>query len=128
MNKFKFFNENIKPTTTEMLDISEPNRPLLENETIIHYWNDGDFYVILYARVIAWNRDIHSSRAWRECIYEGTMERFFYNRLEIPVIRCIVVLGTDGALDRLFFESDVEYLSTHNFGNYSVKIYYYEHI
>ena len=37
----------------------QPDRPVLDNEQVIRFWNDGDYHNILYERVIAWARGIH---------------------------------------------------------------------
>lgn len=109
-----------QPQPVEQMQIS-----LLENEQIIRYWNDGDFHNILYERIITWARGTHLfDDNWRERVFDGTMERFFYNRLEIPVIQSIESIVPGGST---FTEDDRYYLENNNF-HYPVRIIYYEYI
>jgi hypothetical protein len=115
MKDFKFLKENVE----------DPPRSILDNEQIIRFWNDGDYHNILYERVIAWARGIHVfADNWIQREYEGTMERFFYGRLEIPVIQSIEKMIPDHLT--FFTEDDRYYLDNNNF-NCPVKIIYYEY-
>lgn len=118
MKEFKFLNGDCQP-------VEELPRPVLENEQIIRYWNDGDFHNILYERIIAWARGIHVfADNWIEREYEGTLERFFYNRLEIPVVRSIQLLVDDGDT----FTEDHRIFFQHIHFHFPVKIIYYEYV
>ena len=98
--------------------------PLLENEQWIRYWNDGDYHNLLSSAVIAWARGTHAfDNNWVEHRFEGTMEEFFYARLDIPVILSIEALVDDGAT---FYEDDREYLDNINF-QFPVKIIYFQY-
>ena len=115
---FKFFSGDCQP-------VEELPRPVLENEQTIRYYNDWDFQTTLYSRVIAWARGIHVfSDNWIQREYEGTLERFFYNRLEIPVIQSIEALIPNGAT---LTEDDREYVNYVNFDGAPFKIIYYEY-
>ena len=114
MKEFKFLNENIV------------EQSLLDNEQIIRYWNDGDYHNILYERVIAWARGIHVfADNWIQREYEGTLERFFYNRLEIPVIQSFEALIPNGAT---LTEDDRNIIDDVNLDGIPFKIIYYEYI
>ena len=114
---FKFFSGDCQP-------VEDPPRLVLENEQTIRYYNDWDFQTTLYSRVIAWARGIHLfADNWIPREYEGTFERFFYNRLEIPVIQSIEALIPGGPT---FTEDDRYYIDNNNF-HYPVKIIYYEY-
>jgi len=116
---FKFFSGN-----RQQPPLDAPDIPILNNEQIIRYWNDGDYHNILYERVIAWASGIHLfADNWIERQYEGTMERFFNNRLEIPVIQSIEALVPGGTT---FTEDDRYYIDNINF-HFPVKIVYYEY-
>ena len=94
MKTFKFLNGDWHQPSVE-----DPPRLILDNEQIIRYWNDGNYHDILYERVIAWARGIHVfADNWILREYEGTMERFFNNRLglEIPVIQSIEAIVPGG--------------------------------
>lgn len=115
MKEFKFLSENLE---------EQPNRPLLENEQIIRYWNGGDYHNILHSRVIAWARGTHVfSDDWIQRGYEGTLEQFFTNRLEIPVILSFEALIPNGAT---LYEDDREYVNYVNFDGSPFRIKYYE--
>ena len=115
MRDFKFLKENVE----------DPPRQILDNEQIIRFWNDGDYHNILYERVIAWARGIHVfADNWIQREYEGTLERFFYNRLEIPVIQSIEALIPGGPT---FTEDDRYYIDNNNNFHYPVRIIYYEY-
>jgi len=117
MRTFKFF-------SGDWQRVEELPRPVLENEQTIRYYNDEDFQTTLHSRVIAWARGIHVfSDNWIQREYEGTLERFFYNRLEIPVIQSIEALIPGGPT---FTEDDRYYIDNNNF-HYPVKIIYYEY-
>ena len=119
MKEFKFLNENLEQLSLDAPDI--PNSPLLENEQVIRYMNNERFDVY---RTIAWARGIHVfADNWIERQYEGTMERFFNNILEIPVIQSIEALIPNGAT---LTEDDRDYLNYFNF-DVPVKIVYYEY-
>jgi hypothetical protein len=121
---FKFFRGDWPQLPSEPLE--DPPRLILDNEQIIRYWNDGDYNNILYERIIAWARGIHVfADNWIQREYQGTMERFFYNRigLEIPVIQSIEALIPGGST---FTEDDRYYIDNNNF-HYPVKIIYYEY-
>jgi len=119
---FKFFDGDWQPPPLEPIDAPDiPNSPLLENEQVIRYMNNERFDVY---RTIAWARGIHLfADNWIERQYEGTMERFFNNRLEIPVIQFIQALIPNGTT---FTEDDRDYLNYFNF-DVPVKIVYYEY-
>lgn len=123
MKEFKFLNENLEQLPLEPIEIE---RVLLENQQVIRYWNDGDFRNVLYERVIAWARGIHVfADNWVQREYEGTLERFFYNRLEIPVIQSFEALIPNGAT---LTEDDREYVNYVNFDGAPFKIIYYEYL
>jgi len=114
---FKFFNGGCQPT------LESTRVPLLENEQIIRYWNNGDSRDMLYEKVIAWARGTHAfGGEWRLESFIGPMERFFDNRLEIPVIQSIEAMIPNGAT---FTEDDREYINYFNF-DCTVRILYYE--
>jgi hypothetical protein len=118
---FKFFSGNCQQPP-----IDAPDIPILNNEQIIRYWNDDDYHNILYERIIAWARGIHVfADNWIQREYEGTMERFFNNRLGlgIPVIQSIEALIPGGST---FTEDDRYYIDNNNF-HYPVRIIYYEY-
>ena len=122
MMRFKFFGEN---SQEPIIMVETFPRALLENEQLIHYWNDGDFRNILYERVIAWASGIHLfADNWIQREYEGTMERFFYNRLEIPVIQSIVALIPNGTT---LTEDNREYVNYVNFDGSPFRIIFYEY-
>jgi hypothetical protein len=114
---FKFFNGDCQPTL-------EPTRvPLLENEQIVSYWDDGGNRDMLYVKVIAWVRGTHAfSDEWIQREYEGTMEEFFTNRLGIPVILSIEAMVNNGVT---FYEDDRIYMDQISF-DFPVRIIYYE--
>lgn len=117
MMDFKFFENREKQLG---------NGLLMDNEQVIRYWNDGDFRNVLYERVIAWARGTHAfSNEWALREYEGTLERFFYNRLEIPVIQSFEALIPNGAT---LTEDDREYVNYVNFDGSPFKIIYYEYL
>ncbi len=121
MKTFKFFDGDWQQPALEPMEDSPT--PILNNEQIIRYWNDGDFHNILYERVIAWARGTHAfGGGWRLETFVGTMERFFYNRLEIPVIQSIEAMTPGGPT---FTEDDRYYIDNNNF-HYPVRILYYE--
>jgi hypothetical protein len=123
MKTFKFFDDDWQQHPLEQVE--DPPRLILDNEQVIHYWNDGDYHNILYERIIAWARGIHVfADNWIQREYEGTMERFFYNRLEIPVIQSIEKMVPDHLT--FFTEDDRYYLDNNNF-NCPVRIIYYEY-
>ena len=118
MREFKFFSRNIE----------EPqNRSLLDNEQLIHFWNDGEEMELLTARVIAWRTRVHMDNPqWRLMSFVGTMEQFFGSILSIPVIRSI----ENGPL-RYYrsLNSDEFPITLGNFqGNIQYIINYYEYI
>ena len=117
MRTFKFF-------SGDWQRVEELPRPVLENEQTIRYYNDEDFQTTLHSRVIAWARGIHLfADNWIPREYEGTFERFFYNRLEIPVIQSIQAIMQGGST---LTEDDREYIDNNNF-YYPVRIIYYEY-
>ncbi len=118
-NNFKFLkSEQEKPLEPIPL-------PLSPDETIIHYWNDGDFRNILYAKVISWANGNHAfGGGWTRHAFVGTMERFFYNKLSVPIIESIEALIPDGAT---FTQGDGQYLPHIHF-HFEVRIIYYEPI
>ena len=119
MRPFKFFDGDWQQPPLDAPDI--PDSPLLDNEQVIRYMNNERFDVY---RTIAWARGIHLfADNWIERQYEGTMERFFNNILEIPVIQSIEALIPNGTT---FTEDDREYLNYFNF-DVPVKIIYYEY-
>ena len=98
---------------------------LLNNEQVIRYYNDGDYHNLLNSRVIAWARGIHVfADNWIQGEYVGTLERFFYNRLDIPVIISIEALIPNGTT---FTEDDREYIDHVNFDGIPFKIIYFEY-
>lgn len=110
MKPFKFFHKEEERTI-----------PLLPNEQLIRYWNDGDNNHISSARVISWSNEGHMwSPRWRFKQFIGTMDEFFTGRMEIPVIKHI---GRPNPLS--FMEIDI-LMQRHYHGEY--EIYYYEHI
>ena len=122
INSFKFFDGDWQQPPLE--PVEDPPRLILDNEQIVRYWNDGDYHNILYERVITWARGIHVfADNWIQREYEGTMERFFYNRLEIPVIQSIEALIPGGST---FTEDDRYFIDNNNF-HYPLKIIYYEY-
>ena len=119
ISDFKFFSGDCQPA-------EDPPRLILDNEQIIRYWNDGDYRNILYERVIAWARGIHVfADNWIQREYEGTLDRFFYNRLEIPVIQSFEALIPNGAT---LTEDDRQYIDYTNFDGSPFKIIYYEYV
>lgn len=93
--------------------------PLLENEQVIRYMNNERF--IIY-KTIAWARGIHVfADNWVQREYQGFMDDFFTDRLEIPVIQSIEALIPDGAT---LTEDDREYV---NFDRSPFKIIYYQY-
>jgi hypothetical protein len=127
VKRFKFFDGDWQQPPLDPIDAPDrPDIPLLENEQVIRYWNDGDYHNILYERIIAWASGIHIfADNWIQKEYEGTMEGFFNNRLGlgIPVIQFIEPLIPGGST---FTEDDRYYLDNNNF-HYPVKIIYYEY-
>lgn len=116
MRPFKFFDGD-----WQQPPLDAPDSPVLDNEQVIRYMNNERFDVY---RTIAWARGIHLfADNWIERQYEGTMERFFNNILEIPVIQSIEALIPNGTT---FTEDDREYLNYFNF-DVPVKIVYYEY-
>jgi hypothetical protein len=116
---FKFFDDGWRQPPME------PPRPVLDNEQVIRYWNDGDYRNILNSSVIAWARGIHVfADNWIQRVYEGTLEEFFYVRLDIPVIQSIEALIPNGAT---LTEDDRQYIDYVNFDSSPVKIIYYEY-
>jgi hypothetical protein len=110
MKEFKFFHQE------EEL----PRAPLLYNEQIIHYWNDGEYENTLTARVIAWSNEEHRrSTEWTFTRFIGTMEEFFIGNRGIPVIKYI---EREGSL--LYMGED--YPIVGNLGGI-YEIYYYEY-
>lgn len=119
IRNFKFFYGDWQQPPLEPIEVI---RPLLDNEMIIHYWNDGDYHNILTARVIAWANGNHAfGGGWIRTVYRGTMERFFYNRLSIPVIESIELL-----VDNITFTQDDEYDLSHRNFSEQLRIIYYE--
>jgi len=115
---FKFFDGDWQQPPLEPIP-----QPLLPNEMIIRYWNDGDFHNILYERVISWANGNHVfGGGWTRHAYVGTMERFFYNKLSIPIIESIEALIPDGAT---FTQDDEQYLAHIHF-HFEVRIIYFE--
>jgi hypothetical protein len=111
MRQFKFFHK-------EDGDIRFP--PLLHNEQLIHYWNDGDYENTLTARIIAWSNEEHRrSPEWTFTRFIGTMEEFFMSIQTIPVIKYI---EREGSL--LYMGED--YPIVGNLGGI-YEIYYYEY-
>jgi hypothetical protein len=85
MNTFKFFQKEE--------GIRFP--PLLHNEQIIHYWDDGDDMDYLTARIIAWSDEWHRwNPQWTFTRFSGTMQEFFTSIQSIPVIKYIERDGT----------------------------------
>lgn len=101
------------------------NGLLMDNEHVIHYWNDGDERELLTARVIAWRTSYYMDNPqWRLVRFDGTMQQFFENRfLEIPVIRSI-------ECDRILHYRSLDEVNVpiyRNFeGNVRYTIFYYE--
>ena len=102
---------------------------LLDNEQIIHYWNNnGD---VLISRVIAWrNWDHYGDRwgmnRWVERTFQGTMVGFFYDRLDIPLIFSIET-GDRRYSNDLLDREQFEYIN--NFQPYQfVTIKWFEYV
>jgi hypothetical protein len=113
---FKFFDDGWQQPPLEPIVSAG-----LENEMVIRYMNNERF--VIY-KTIAWARGIHAfADNWVQIEFEGTMEEFFTNRLEIPVILSIEALIPDGAT---FTEDDRDYLNYFNF-DCPVKIIYYQY-
>ena len=127
MKPFKFFDGDWQQPPLDPIDAPDrPDIPLLENEQVIRYWNDGDYHNILYERIIAWASGIHIfADNWIQKEYEGTMEGFFNNRLGlgIPVVQSIGLLAENGDT---FTEDDRIYLHHIHF-HFPVRIIYYEY-
>ncbi len=110
MKPFKFFQKEV--------GIRFP--PLLHNEQLIHYWNDGDYSNTLTARIIAWSNEEHRrSSEWTFTRFIGTMDEFFTSIQSIPVIKYI---EREGSL--LYMGED--YPIVGNLGGV-YEIYYYEY-
>ena len=111
MRPFKFFQKEDEERTI----------PLLPNEQLIRYWNDGENSHISSTRVISWSNEEYMWRPrWSLIHFIGTMEEFFTDRLEIPVIRHIGRVGSFS-----FMENDI-LMQHHYHGEY--EIFYYAYI
>ena len=110
MKEFKFFQK----------DEGVRFPPLLHNEQLIHYWNDGDYLNTLTARVIAWSNEEHRmSPEWTFSRFIGTMDEFFMDNRGIPVIKYIDQNGT------LLYMGESFPIDCNLWGIY--EIYYYEY-
>ena len=73
MNNFKFLRNK-----------KEDGFSLLNNEDVVNYFTDAG---PMLERVIAWCLPSHRDNPfWVPSRFDGTMEEFFNNRLDIPVI------------------------------------------
>ena len=135
MIDFKFFQKKERVFTQWMDEMDDyhlggirpvrqsptPN-PLLENEQVIRYTNNERFLIY---KTIAWARGIHAfADNWVQREYQGFMDDFFTDRLEIPVIQSIEALIPDGAT---LTEDDREYVNYVNFDGSPFRIIFYEY-
>ena len=120
MKTFKFFKNNFDTV------FRDETLPLLPNEQMLHYWNDGEEQDLLTARVIVWaDHTYRQDMRWEFRRFDGTMEMFFQHRRNIVPIRTI---QGNGVFYHCFDHTNESPEMRRNFeGNVQYTIYYYHY-